>query len=110
MGKILLTFIGNNDCYGAEKPGAILTLLDEKQYDIVYLLYNHEKYLKPASSILQYCQNNYPETEVRYFETLIENPTDYNTVYPAMYNAVNKIQTENEKAEYTISITSGTPT
>ncbi|MFW5803734.1 MAG: RNA repair transcriptional activator RtcR family protein [bacterium] len=110
MTKILLTFVGNNDCHGPEKPGAILSILEEKQFDIVYLLYNNEKYLKPASDILQYCKNKYPNTEIHYFETPIENPTDYNTVYPAMYQAVKNILSENQKAKYTISITSGTPT
>lgn len=45
-----------------------------------------------------------------YKEAPAINPTDYNTVYPAMYKAVNDILTENINAEYTISLTSGTPT
>ncbi len=110
MKKILLTFIGNNDCRGQKKPGAILSILQEIQFDVVYLLYNHEKYLKPASDILQFCRDHHPETHIQYFEIPIENPTDYNTVYPAMYQAVKNIQSKKEKANYTISITSGTPT
>ncbi len=110
MKKILLTFIGNNDCHINEKSGAIISILHEEQFDIVYLLYNNEKYLKAASDILQYCKKKYTKTQIRYCETLIENPTDYNTVYPAMYKSVKQIQNENDKVEYTISITSGTPT
>ena len=53
--KVLLTFIGNNDCYPDEKPGAILTILDQRKFDKVCLFFNDEKYLKPASQILQYC-------------------------------------------------------
>ena len=110
MKKILLTFIGNNDCYGTEKPGAILTILDEMNFDSVYLLYNNEKYLKPASDILRFCQKHFPNTQVNYLETPISNPSDYNIVYPAMYKAVKEIQFQNSKSKYTISITSGTPT
>jgi len=110
--KILLTFIGNNDCYIDEKPGAILSILKEIKFDKLYILYNNEKYLKPASDILRYCRKNHPRVDVFYQEALTGNPIDYNTVYPAMYSAVKKVLEENrnENADYTISITSGTPT
>ena len=108
--KILLSFIGNNDCYPEEKKGAILSILQQKKFDKLYLLYNHEKYLKPASKILLYCKEHFPYLKVHYQEALSENPTDYNTVYPAMYSAVKQILNENKNANYTISITSGTPT
>jgi len=110
--KILLTFIGNNDCYIDEKPGAILSILKEIEIDKLYIFYNNEKYLKPASNILKFCRKNHPELEVFYQEALTGNPIDYNTVYPAMYSAVKKVLEENrnENADYTISITSGTPT
>ena len=110
MKKILLTFIGNNDCYTGERPGVILSVLKEMSFDKVYLLYNSDKYLKPASDILKYCRKHHPEVKILYKATLIENPTDYNTVYPAMYKSVREILDENGKADYTISITSGTPT
>jgi len=108
--KILLSFIGNNDCCGAENPGAILSILKEIAFDRLYILYNNEKYLKPASDILNYCRKTYPNLKVLYQEALSSDPTDYNTVYPAMYQAVKEIQNENPIAEYTASITSGTPT
>ncbi len=108
--KILLSFIGNNDCYPEEKKGAILSILQQKKFDKLYLLYNHEKYLKPASKILLYCKEHFPYLKVHYQEALSENPTNYNTVYPAMYSAVKQILNENKSANYTISITSGTPT
>jgi len=47
---------------------------------------------------------------VRYQPALAVNPTDYNTVYPAMYQAVKEIIRENPNSEFTISVTSGTPT
>jgi two-component system response regulator PilR (NtrC family) len=74
------------------------------------LLYNDESYLKPASAILEYCRKNYANLTVRYQPALAVNPTDYNTVYPAMYQAVKEIIRENPNSEFTISVTSGTPT
>ena len=108
--RILLTFIGNNDCYPKEKPGAILSILHQREFDKVYLLYNDEKYLKYASEILLYCRKHFPKLKVLYKETLAHNPIDYNTVYPAMYKAVKEILKENKDVEYTISLTSGTST
>ncbi len=108
--KILLSFIGDNDCYPNEKPGAILAILHQSQFNKVCLLYNHEKYLKAASEILSYCAKHFPKLTVEYKEALTVNPTDYNTVYPAMYKAVKQILRENKNSKYTISLTSGTPT
>ena len=108
--KILLTFIGNNDCFPFEKLGAILSILHHQEFDKVYLLYNNEKYLKPASDILQYCEKHFPKLKVCYQAAIAQNPINYNTVYPAMYKAVKEILSENKNAEYTISLTSGTPT
>lgn len=108
--KIFLSFIGNNDCFGAEKPGAILSVLKKKSFDKLYILYNHEKYLIPASIILEYCRITYPTLQVIYKEALSIDPTNYNTIYPAMYQAVKAIIKENPDAEFTISVTSGTPT
>jgi transcriptional regulator with GAF, ATPase, and Fis domain len=84
--------------------------LEKKSFDILYLLYNDESYLKPASAILEYCRKNHPILTVHYQPALAVNPTDYNTVYPAMYQAVKEIIRENPNGEFTISVTSGTPT
>ncbi len=108
--KILISFIGNNDCFPNEKSGAILTVLENHKFDKLYLLYNHEKYLKPASEILAFCRKNYPKLQVIYKDCLSNDPTNYNIVYPAMYKALSEIQSENPKAKFTISVTSGTPT
>lgn len=109
--KILLSFIGNNDCYLKEgKPGAILNIIKERDFDTLYILYNNNSYLTFASEILLYCEKHHKKLQVRYQPALCLNPTDYNLVYPAMFNAIRKIQKEEPFAEFTVSITSGTPT
>lgn len=110
MEKILLSFIGNNDCYPFEKVGAILTLLKDDQFDKLYIFYNDNQYLKPASDILRYCKINHPKLRVLYKPALSLNPTNYSTVYPAMYSAVKHVLKDNDNAQYTISLSSGTPT
>ncbi|MDD2228413.1 MAG: RNA repair transcriptional activator RtcR family protein [Candidatus Cloacimonetes bacterium] len=113
MKKILLTFIGNNDCLLSQgKEGAILSILQLREFDALYILYNDTHYLQHASEILLYCRHKYPQLTVRYQEAESINPIDYNIVYPAMIRAITEIQKEEgiKDVEYTISLTSGTPT
>ncbi len=107
--KIILTFIGDNDCH-PERPGPVLSVLDQQSFDKLCILYNHERYLKPAAHISAHCQRQFPKMEVLYQEAPAQNPTDYNIVYPAMYKAVKEILKQDRGAKYTISLTSGTPT
>lgn len=108
--KILLSFIGNNDCLIEEgKKGAIISILETENFDVLYILYNNDHYLREASKILLYCRKNLPNLQVRYQSAESANPTDYNIVYPAIYKAVSEIIKEEGKADYSISVTSGTP-
>lgn len=108
--EILLTFVGNNDCHLPEKTGPIIQILERMSFDIVYLFYNDEKYLPAASKILKYTRMHFPTIKMHYTAALSSNPIDYNTVYPAMYNAIHEIKANNPSAAYTVSLTSGTPT
>lgn len=107
---IFLSFIGNNDCHLPEKDGAIISILKQIKFNKVYLLYNHERYLKHGNDIIQYCKVNFPHLLIELQESIAHDPIDYNLVYPAMHQAVNKIIKSNKNAEYTISLTSGTST
>jgi len=113
MKKILITFIGNNDCLLREgKEGAIISILKQRAFDLLYILYNDNRYLQHASDILLYCRKKFPNLTVRYQEAESLNPIDYNVVYPSMVSAIKSIIKEEgtKDVEYTISLTSGTPT
>ncbi len=113
MNKVLISFIGNNDCLLSQgKEGAIISILKARVFDTLYILYNDTRYLQHASEILLYCKKHFPLLTVRYQEAESINPIDYNLVYPAMVSAVKSIQTEQgtKDVDYTISVTSGTPT
>ena len=90
---ILLTVIGNNDCYLFEgKPGAIVNIVDEIDLDKLYILYNHKRYIPHASKILLYYRKKKPNLEVKYQAAECVNPTDYNLVYPAMFQAIKRFK------------------
>ena len=113
MRKVLLSFIGNNDCLLKEgKEGAIISILKSRSFDAIYILFNRESYLEPAYEIKEFCARYFPALEV-YFEPAVSlDPIDYNLVYPAMYNAVVNIKAKerNKGSQFTVSVTSGTPT
>lgn len=111
MKRILLTFIGNNDCRLADhsEPGPILAIFDRLPFDAAYLLYNHDGYLKPAAALRQFCRRHHPKIRIHFQSAPAENPTDYNTVYPAMFRAVREVLEKEPEADFTISLTSGTP-
>ena len=110
--KILLTFIGNHDPFvGKEKEkGPILSILEKRKFDKLYLLFNNDKYWDALFEMEKYCNRNFPQMKVEFREAKSLNPIDYNLVYPAMYQTVKRILKENQNAHYTISLTSGTPT
>ena len=110
--KILLSFIGNHDPYsdGKEKPGPILSILQNRRFDKLYLLLNNDKYWDPVYETQAFCNRNYPKMIIKYRLAETLNPIDHNLVYPVMYQVVQKIKKDNPKAEFTISVTSGTPT
>jgi DNA-binding NtrC family response regulator len=113
MKKVLLSFIGNNDCYLSDgKEGAIICILRTRQFDALYILFNKESYLDHAYEIRDWCHKYWPHLQVNFEPAVTLDPIDYNLVYPAMYNAVSNIKAKEKpgETEFTVSVTSGTPT
>ncbi len=113
MKRVLLSFIGNNDCYLSEgKEGAIVSILRNRKFDALYILFNKESYLEHAYEIRDWCKRFLPSLEVNFEPAVSVDPIDYNLVYPAMYNAVSHIKTKEDPktTQFTVSVTSGTPT
>ncbi len=110
--KILISFIGNHDPYANEQDelGPILSILKIRKYEKLYLLFNNDKYWNALIETQKYCNRNYPQLKVEYREAKSLNPIDHNLVYPAIYQVTRKIVKDNPQADFTISITSGTPT
>jgi transcriptional regulator with PAS, ATPase and Fis domain len=109
--RILLTFIGKKDtAFQEDDFGPILSILKKMNFDKAYFLYNNEAYLRESSKFVRHCRNQYPAMKIELKESAAQNPTDYNIVYPAMYKTIKEIIQKNQKAKFSISITSGTPT
>ncbi len=110
--QVLITFIGNKDPYANEKKelGPILSILKKRRFEKLYLLFNNDNYWDEMIETQDYCNQNYPNMKVEFREARSLDPTNYNLVYPAMYQVVENLKKDNQKNELTISVTSGTPT
>jgi len=110
--KILISFVGNHDPFADKNKttGPILSILKKRKFDRLYLLFNNDKFWDRLTETQKYCNQNYNYMKVEYREAKSLNPIDHNLVYPAMYNTIRRILKENPNANYTISLTSGTPT
>lgn len=110
--NILISFIGNHDPFadGKSKPGPILSILEKRKFDKLVLLFNNEKYWDSLIQTQEYCNQHYPQMKVEYRLAETLSPIDYNLVYPAMCQVIQKLKKDNPKAKFTISVTSSTPT
>src|SRR5438874_9044510 len=72
--RILLTWIGSRDPWWVnprtkrQEPGPILSLLRDRPFDTVYLLFNldspTENFRDRATGVLRACQQHFPEVRV----------------------------------------------
>ncbi|MBP6965143.1 MAG: hypothetical protein KBC96_12130 [Armatimonadetes bacterium] len=111
--KILVSCVGNSDPYGDGKsmPGPILTLVEELDFDEIFLLHVaglNKRASETARLIPSFAKNN-PEVEHR--PMLLDDPTDYPRVLRAMRAECVQIVAKHSRrdAEYSVQISSGTP-
>jgi len=124
--KILLTFIGSNDAgklLGKEEEGAVLTVLKEREFDRIHLLYNSSgearnnnmsvKYYEIAKYLKSEIQknNNIKKDDIKITELQIDDITDHIAVYQQVMEYLEKEypNSKREKIEFTAAISSGTP-
>jgi hypothetical protein len=110
--KILISFIGNRDAEALKKKekGPILSIIEKRKFDSLYLLFNNDNYWDAMLEMQAFCNQHYPQMKVEFREAKSLDPINYNLVYPAMYQVVERIKKERPNASFTISVTSGTPT
>jgi len=118
---IYLTFIGNHDKIipGRQLGAALAIFLQYKeQLDQVFIFVTPSKpedsanYNEIAQNTKSVLEQEKPGIEVELIQLELQNPIDFDIVYPIMLHEIQKIF-ENEilkKTEKIINITSGTPT
>ena len=117
--KILISFVGSNDAGKllGENDGAILTALQNENFDEVILLWNEGevkgkdkvvKYSEIVRQIRREIKNRKLATKSSDEEFVFNDVTDHNEIYQKLKEFADTLE-KNENISYTASISSGTP-
>jgi DNA-binding NtrC family response regulator len=109
--RILLTFTGFHDPYSKglvgedEQPGPIVSLLQARSFDLVYLLStpNTERNTAATAAALK------GRVELREVALPLQDPTDYGAILKNLRSITAAVAENFPGAEYFISVASGTP-
>ncbi len=111
--RILLSCVGNSDPFGDGKsmPGPILTLLEERDFDRIYLLHDtmlNERAARTVREIHSFARNN---PEIEYRPMILDDPSNYPRVLRAIRHESEQIRAKHSRGdvEYSVQISSGTP-
>jgi len=112
--NVLLTFAGFHDPYSMglvgeeEQSGPILSLVAEKPFDQIFLFSTPDT-AKNASDTAEALHSLYGNLEVNVRELYLDDPTDYISILKGLRTHFHQICEEIRKAEFFISVASGTP-
>lgn len=109
--RILLTFTGFHDPYSKglvgedEQPGPVVSLLQARSFDLVYLLStpNTERNTAATAAALK------ERVDLKVVALPLQDPTDYSAILKHMRSVTGTVVEEFPGAEYFISVASGTP-
>jgi DNA-binding NtrC family response regulator len=109
--RILLTFTGFHDPYSKglvgedEQPGPILSLLQARSFDLVYLLSTPNTERNTAATVTALKT----QVEVKVLALPLQDPTDYGAILKSLRSIATSVVEEFPGTEYFISVASGTP-
>jgi DNA-binding NtrC family response regulator len=112
--KVLLTFTGFHDPFAASaatgemRAGPILTVVAERSFDRVYL-FSTPKAAEISQRTAEAIAERHPGAGVEILEVPIKDPTNYLGILRQLRAHFKKINAMHPDAEYSISVSSGTP-
>jgi len=110
--SILITFVGSHDpCNPDGSEGPILSFVNTRSFQKIYLFYNDVEFLRRAREIERIVHNKSGEVSIEYAAIEVESPIDYETLFREMSKKLATIEKENKDkdARYYILTDSGTP-
>ena len=109
----LLTFTGNHDPFGDDEGtlGPVLSLLNERVYDRVYLIWTGSEYLEKAKMIEAEMQAVEYGAKFYFLPFELESVIDYEEIFIKLKELVNSITSkpESSDADYSVLLDPGTP-
>jgi DNA-binding NtrC family response regulator len=112
--KALLTFTGFHDPFapsaatGEMRAGPILAVVAERWFDRVYL-FSTPKTAEISEKTANAITERHPGLRVEILEVPLKDPTNYLGILRQLRNHFKRLNAEHPEAEYSISVSSGTP-
>ncbi len=111
--QFLFTFVGNRDPYveNSDEYGPILSLLDKREFQRVYLFCTGSEYIERARSVEEIKKEADPDVVFKYITLDLASPVDYQEIYSKLRASVDRIieSVRHEKPEISILLDPGTP-
>ncbi|MCK9225072.1 MAG: sigma-54 dependent transcriptional regulator [Candidatus Muirbacterium halophilum] len=106
MKNILITWIGNRDPYSDKKiKGPVLSLLNKKKFDIVYV-FHAEELSDKAYNLKEIYKNE--NINIINKKIILNDPRDYSEIFINVKSNIEEILNENKKSEFSVYIDPGT--
>ena len=112
--KVLLSFTGFHDPFapspatGEMRAGPILTVVSERPFDRIYL-FSTPKAAEISEKTASAITERHPGVTVEILEVPLKDPTNYLGILRQLRSHFKKINASHPDAEYSISVSSGTP-
>ncbi len=111
--SILFTFVGNRDPYveDSSEYGPILSLLDKREFNRVYLFCTGSEYMERARAVEEIKKETDPNVVFKYVTLDLKSPVDYEEIYSKLRATVDRVMASiiHEKPEISILLDPGTP-
>ncbi len=111
--KFLFSIVGNRDPYveNSDEYGPILSLLEKRDFNRVYLFCTGAEYIERARSVEEIKKESDPSVIFKYITLDLVSPVDYQEIYSKLRAAVDRIMESigHEKPEISILLDPGTP-
>ncbi len=111
--NVLFTFVGNRDPYveNSDEYGPILSLLDKREFQRVYLFCTGPEYMERARSVEEIGKEINPHTNFKYVSLSLSSPVDYQEIYSKLRATVDNIMESifHEKPDISVLLDPGTP-
>lgn len=111
--QALLSFVGNHDPYNGEdrSHGPVLSLLNERQFERVYLIWTGADYFEKARMIEAEMQSSNPETRFFFLPFELESVINYEEIFVKLKKLTEEItdRAEASGAEFSVLLDPGTP-
>jgi sigma54-dependent transcription regulator len=103
---VLLSFVGNRDPYpeNEEEYGPLLSLLQVRQFNRVYLFCTGSQYLERARMVAEAAESLQEDCNFQFITMELDSPIDYVEILSKLKSKVDKVVRQLREEQYSCSV------